>query len=91
MVDDIAQAALRTRLVAELEQAHVSNETERLRSALLSSVSHDLRSPLAAMIGSADSLASYGAAMDTTDRQPAGHDPARPRRAEDQPRLDRRG
>ncbi|MFH7457203.1 integral membrane sensor signal transduction histidine kinase, partial [Pseudomonas syringae pv. tagetis] len=38
MVDDIAQAALRTRLVAELEQAHVSNETERLRSALLSSV-----------------------------------------------------
>jgi two-component system sensor histidine kinase KdpD len=43
----------------------VSNETERLRSALLSSVSHDLRSPLAAMIGSADSLASYGAAMET--------------------------
>jgi two-component system sensor histidine kinase KdpD len=69
MVDDIAQAALRTRLVAELEQAHVSNETERLRSALLSSVSHDLRSPLAAMIGSADSLASYGAAMDTADRR----------------------
>ena len=28
-------------------------ETEKLRSALLSSVSHDLRSPLAAMIGSA--------------------------------------
>ncbi|PWB19016.1 histidine kinase, partial [Stenotrophomonas sp. SPM] len=69
MVDDIAQAALRTRLVAELEQAHVSNETERLRSALLSSVSHDLRSPLAAMIGSADSLASYGTAMDMADRR----------------------
>ncbi|MGE6333178.1 sensor histidine kinase, partial [Stenotrophomonas sp. NPDC077659] len=69
MVDDIAQAALRTRLVAELEQAHVSNETERLRSALLSSVSHDLRSPLAAMIGSAGSLASYGKAMDVTDRR----------------------
>jgi two-component system sensor histidine kinase KdpD len=69
MVDDIAQAALRTRLVAELEQAHVSNETERLRSALLSSVSHDLRSPLAAMIGSADSLASYGQAMDAADRR----------------------
>lgn len=69
MVDDIAQAALRTRLVAELEQAHVSNETERLRSALLSSVSHDLRSPLAAMIGSADSLASYGQAMDAVDRR----------------------
>ena len=40
-------------MVNELEQAKVTSETERLRSALLSSVSHDLRSPLAAMIGSA--------------------------------------
>jgi len=69
MVDDIAQAALRTQLVADLEKAHVSNETERLRSALLSSVSHDLRSPLAAMIGSADSLSSYADAMDAQDRR----------------------
>nr|HBZ48388.1 histidine kinase [Stenotrophomonas sp.] len=69
MVDDIAQAALRTRLVADLEKAHVSNETERLRSALLSSVSHDLRSPLAAMIGSADSLSNYAEAMDASDRR----------------------
>jgi two-component system sensor histidine kinase KdpD len=69
MADDIAQAALRTRLVADLETAHLHNETERLRSALLSSVSHDLRSPLAAMIGSADSLSSYGQAMDATDRR----------------------
>ncbi|MCX2921788.1 ATP-binding protein [Stenotrophomonas bentonitica] len=69
MVDDIAQAALRTQLVADLEKAHVSNETERLRSALLSSVSHDLRSPLAAMIGSADSLSSYADAMDASDRR----------------------
>ena len=69
MVDDIAQAALRTRLVADLEKAHVSNETERLRSALLSSVSHDLRSPLSAMIGSAESLSSYAEAMDAADRR----------------------
>ncbi|AVY67839.1 sensor histidine kinase [Xanthomonas translucens] len=68
MVEDIGQAALRTRLVADLESARVSGETERLRSALLSSVSHDLRSPLAAMIGAASSLASYGQAMDTADR-----------------------
>ena len=69
MADDIAQAALRTRLVTELETAHLHNETERLRSALLSSVSHDLRSPLAAMIGSADSLSSYAEAMDAGDRR----------------------
>ncbi|WP_313317387.1 sensor histidine kinase KdpD [Stenotrophomonas sp.] len=69
MADDIAQAALRTRLVADLETAHLHNETERLRSALLSSVSHDLRSPLAAMIGSADSLSNYAQAMDAGDRR----------------------
>jgi two-component system sensor histidine kinase KdpD len=69
MIEDIAQAALRTRLVADLEQARVGTETERLRSALLSSVSHDLRSPLAAMIGSAGSLAGYAEAMPAEDRR----------------------
>ncbi|EYC52466.1 histidine kinase [Hylemonella gracilis str. Niagara R] len=69
MAEDIAQAALRARLVADLEKARVSNETERLRSALLSSVSHDLRSPLAAMIGSAGSLVSYSEAMSAEDRK----------------------
>ncbi len=68
MADDIGQAALRTQLVSDLESARVSNETERLRSALLSSVSHDLRSPLASMIGSASSLASYSEAMSPEDR-----------------------
>ncbi|MET0329445.1 MAG: sensor histidine kinase KdpD [Luteimonas sp.] len=69
MLDDIAQAASRARLVADLERARVGGETERLRSALLSSVSHDLRSPLASMIGSASSLTSYGDAMDASDRR----------------------
>ena len=69
MVEDIGQAALRTRLVTDLESARMSGETERLRSALLSSVSHDLRSPLASMIGSASSLASYGGQMDAADRR----------------------
>ena len=69
IVDDIAQAAQRTRLVADLESARVGTETERLRSALLSSVSHDLRSPLAAMVGSASSLANYSDAMDAEDRR----------------------
>ena len=68
MVDDIGQAAVRTRLVADLEASRVAGETERLRSALLSSVSHDLRSPLSSMIGAADSLASYGKDMSEDDR-----------------------
>jgi two-component system sensor histidine kinase KdpD len=69
MVEDIGQAALRTRLVSQLEEARVTGETERLRSALLSSVSHDLRSPLSSMIGAADSLARYGKNMGTEDQQ----------------------
>lgn len=69
MGDDIAQAVLRTRLVADLERARVSGETERLRSALLSSVSHDLRSPLAAMVGSASSLANYADAISADDKR----------------------
>lgn len=69
MVEDIAQAALRTRLVSELEVARVAGETERLRSALLSSVSHDLRSPLSSIIGAADSLAQYGKDMGPADQQ----------------------
>lgn len=69
MALDIGEAVVRTRLVADLEQARVGNETERLRSALLSSVSHDLRSPLAAMVGSAGSLANYSDAMSAEDRK----------------------
>ncbi|CBL47184.1 sensor protein [gamma proteobacterium HdN1] len=69
MVTDIGQAALRTRLVSELEAARVGGETERLKVALLSSVSHDLRSPLSSIIGSADSLVCYGKDMSEEDRQ----------------------
>lgn len=69
MVQDIGQAALRANLVSALEAARVTGETERLRSALLSSVSHDLRSPLSSIIGAADSLRRYGNDMDARDRQ----------------------
>jgi two-component system sensor histidine kinase KdpD len=57
IVQQAALAADRTRLVANLESARVEGETERLRTALLSSVSHDLRAPLASMIGAAARLA----------------------------------
>lgn len=68
MASDMADAVMRIRLVAALEGARVSGETERLRSALLASVSHDLRSPLAAIIGAAGSLDAYGQAMSAEDR-----------------------
>ena len=68
MVEDIGQAALRTCLVDELETARITSETERLRSALLSSVSHDLRSPLSSIIGAAESLSRYGKDMGVDDK-----------------------
>ncbi|ENW17201.1 DUF4118 domain-containing protein [Acinetobacter haemolyticus] len=68
MIDDIAQTLSRIQLSLQLENSRVVAETEKLRSALLSSVSHDLRSPLAAMIGSADTLKYYGEQIPESDR-----------------------
>jgi two-component system sensor histidine kinase KdpD len=60
MLCDLAGLTLeRALLVADLEQARVISESEQLRSALLSSVSHDLRTPLASIIGSTSSLIEY--------------------------------
>lgn len=68
MAQDLAQALARARLVTQLEAARVSGETERLRAALLSSVSHDLRSPLSTIIGSAESLSLYREKLSADDQ-----------------------
>jgi two-component system, OmpR family, sensor histidine kinase KdpD len=52
----VASGLERARLAEEAQQARVAVETERLRSTLLSSVSHDLRTPLATITGAASSL-----------------------------------
>jgi two-component system sensor histidine kinase KdpD len=51
-----ALAIERAQLTDETERAKVQIETERLRSSLLSSVSHDLRTPLAAITGAVSGL-----------------------------------
>lgn len=65
----IAQALTRTGLTASLEEARVAEETERLRAALLSSVSHDLRTPLASMIGAASSLRDLESGLTESDKR----------------------
>jgi two-component system sensor histidine kinase KdpD len=58
---DQARVALdRTRLASRNAETQRYRETERLRSALLSSVSHDLRTPLASIVGAATTLQSLG-------------------------------
>jgi len=46
----------------------VEAETERIRSALLASISHDLRTPLAVMAGASSSLADSGERLSATER-----------------------
>jgi two-component system sensor histidine kinase KdpD len=58
--DQAALAIERINLAQDIDRNRLSAETERLRSALLTSISHDLRTPLASILGSASSLRSYG-------------------------------
>ena len=69
-VGDLTALALeRTRLASDLESSRVTSETEGLRAALLSSVSHDLRTPLVSVLGAAESLASDDARLDAGARR----------------------
>jgi two-component system sensor histidine kinase KdpD len=59
----------RAALAEEAKQAQVQIETERLRSSLLSSVSHDLRTPLTAIAGAASGLLDEHLPLDTSTRR----------------------
>ncbi|NMZ99455.1 sensor histidine kinase [Pseudomonas lundensis] len=65
----LAQALARAQLAQDLEAARLHGETEQLRSALLASVSHDLRTPLTTMRGSIDTLLALGEAIPQDDRR----------------------
>ena len=54
---------------SEAEEARLAAETERLRSTLLSSVSHDLRTPLATITGAASSLLQPGTLGPEAERE----------------------
>jgi two-component system, OmpR family, sensor histidine kinase KdpD len=68
-----AQTALaleRARLTSEAQDAEVRIETERLRNSLLSSVSHDLRTPLATITGAVSTILVDRARLDAaTERE----------------------
>jgi len=67
-----AQTALaleRARLATEAQDAEVRIETERLRNSLLSSVSHDLRTPLAAITGAVTTILEGSGRLEAATRQ----------------------
>ena len=65
LADQAALAIERINLSHDIEKARLTAETERLRSALLTSISHDLKTPLASILGCASSLRSRQSALDS--------------------------
>jgi two-component system, OmpR family, sensor histidine kinase KdpD len=62
--DQGALAIERVHLVEDIDRVRRLAETDRLRSALLTSISHDLRTPLAAVLGAAGALRDLPKSLD---------------------------
>ncbi|MGA8435138.1 MAG: sensor histidine kinase KdpD, partial [Methyloceanibacter sp.] len=64
LADQAALAIERVHLVEDLDQTKRRTEADRLRSALLTSISHDLKTPLAAILGAASTLKGFAGELD---------------------------
>ena len=64
LIDQAALAIERVHLVDDLDQAKRRVEADRLRAALLTSISHDLKTPLAAIVGAAGALKDLSPQLD---------------------------
>ena len=67
LADQAAVAIERIQLVADVDKAQLAVEADKLRSALLTSISHDLKTPLASIMGAAGTLRDYPQAMSESD------------------------
>ena len=67
--EQTAAALDRASLAREMVAARSATETERVRNTLLASISHDFRTPLASILGSATSLIDYGDKLGDQDRK----------------------
>lgn len=66
----LAQTALAMSRILNAERTHIANleiESERLRSAMLGSFSHDMRTPLASILGAAETLLAGGDRISESD------------------------
>jgi two-component system sensor histidine kinase KdpD len=68
LLDQGAVALERAEFAADAADAEALRRADKLRSALLNSVSHDLRTPLATVLGSATTLLEYDQALETPVR-----------------------
>ena len=67
--EQTAAALERAALAREMVNARTATETERVRNTLLASISHDFRTPLSSILGSATSLIDYGDKLDVAARK----------------------
>ncbi|HZZ30890.1 MAG TPA: sensor histidine kinase KdpD [Phenylobacterium sp.] len=68
LLDQGAVALERAEFAADAADAEALRRADKLRSALLNSVSHDLRTPLATVLGSATTLLEYEASLEPAVR-----------------------
>ena len=68
ILDQTAIAVDRAQLARESARTAALEESEKLRTALLSSISHDLRTPLASITGAVTTLKEFGKRMDAAGR-----------------------
>lgn len=64
LTEQTAAALERAALTRDMVSARTATETERVRNTLLASISHDFRTPLSSILGSATSLSTYGDKLD---------------------------
>lgn len=69
LLDQGAVALERAELAADAADAEALRRSDRLRSALLNSISHDLRTPLATVLGSTTTLIDYGDQLEAPVRR----------------------
>jgi two-component system sensor histidine kinase KdpD len=69
LIDQAAVAIERVQLVDAAAKTEAAIESERLRGALLSSLSHDLRTPLSSIMGAVTSLRQLGERMPPESRR----------------------
>ncbi|WAJ28152.1 sensor histidine kinase [Antarcticirhabdus aurantiaca] len=69
LAEQTAVALHRALLSTEVRSARTAAETERVRNILLASISHDFRTPLASILGSATALIEYRDRLDEASRE----------------------
>jgi len=65
----LGQALQRLRLTASVQQARSDRDRQQVQSTMLAAISHDLRTPLAAVIGAASALQTQNEKLSAAERQ----------------------